>query len=183
MCLVSDLLLVSFCPFGYCNHTFKWLKNYGINVCVSVCKDSHGLNLQLFPADCKVAVAVCVLSRVRLFCVIMECSSPGSSVHGILQARTLEWAATSSSRGSFQPRDWTCVSCISCIGRRIHYHCVTWKPRLHGLDYQHLHSLMRRCFLTLISWNLTVASLVNGEGSLNLDHTLPSSFASLLCLN
>ena len=131
-------------------------------MCVSVCKDSHGLKLQLFPEDGTVAVAVCVLSRVRLFCTIMECSSPGSSVHGILQARTLEWAATSSSRGSFQPRDWTCVPCISCIGRRIRYHCVTWKPRLHGVDYQYLHSLMRRCFLTLISWNLTVASLVNG---------------------
>ena len=85
-------------------------------------------------------------------------------------------------RGSFQPRDWTCVSCISCIGRRNRYHCVTWKTRLHGVDYQYLHSLMRRCFLTLTSWNLTVASLLNG-GISSLDHTLPSSFASLLCLN
>ena len=34
-------------------------------------------------------------------------STPGSSVHGILQASILEWVAMSSSRGSFQPRDWT----------------------------------------------------------------------------
>ena len=38
---------------------------------------------------------------------------PGSSVHGILQARILEWVAMPSSRGSFQPRDRTWVSCIA----------------------------------------------------------------------
>ena len=52
----------------------------------------------------------------------MDCSPPGSSVHGILQARILKWVALSSSRGSSQPRDWTCVS---CIGRRILYHWAT----------------------------------------------------------
>ena len=40
-------------------------------------------------------------------------SLPGSSVHGILQARILEWAAMPSSRGSSQPRAWTRVSCIA----------------------------------------------------------------------
>ena len=44
---------------------------------------------------------------------LMDCSAPGSSVHGILQARILEWAAISFSRGSCQPRDWTCVSCLA----------------------------------------------------------------------
>ena len=39
----------------------------------------------------------------------MDCSLPGSSVYGILQARMLEWGAISSSRGSFQPRDQTWV--------------------------------------------------------------------------
>ena len=43
----------------------------------------------------------------------MACSPPGFSVHGILQARTLECVATSFSRGSFQPRDRTHVSCIA----------------------------------------------------------------------
>ena len=37
----------------------------------------------------------------------MDCSPPGSSVHGIFQARILEWVAISFSRGSFQPRDQT----------------------------------------------------------------------------
>ena len=45
-------------------------------------------------------------------------SLPGSSVHGIFQARILEWIAISSSKGSSQPRDQTCVSCSSCIGGR-----------------------------------------------------------------
>ena len=49
-------------------------------------------------------------------CDLMDCSPPGSSVHGILQLRILEWVAFSSSRGSSQPRDQTCeVSCIFCI--------------------------------------------------------------------
>ena len=43
----------------------------------------------------------------------MNCSPPGSSVHGILQARTLEWVAIPFSRGSSPPRDQTQVSCIT----------------------------------------------------------------------
>ena len=46
-------------------------------------------------------------------CNPMDCSPPGSSVYGILQARILEWVTISSSRGSSQPRDWTWVSCIA----------------------------------------------------------------------
>ena len=53
----------------------------------------------------------------------MGCSLPGSSIHGIFQAGVLEWAAISFSRGSSQPRDWMRVS---CIGKRILYHCITW---------------------------------------------------------
>ena len=61
-------------------------------------------------------VCVCsVLSRVQFFVTPGSCSPPGSSAHGILQARILEWVAISSSRGSSWPRDWTRVSCISCI--------------------------------------------------------------------
>ena len=45
----------------------------------------------------------------------MDCGPPGSSVHGILPARILEWVAMPSSRGSSQPRDPTRISCSSCI--------------------------------------------------------------------
>ena len=55
-------------------------------------------------------------------CNPMGCSRPGSFVHGISQARILEWIAMPSSRGSSQPKDWTCGSCVSCIGRQILYH-------------------------------------------------------------
>ena len=43
----------------------------------------------------------------------MDCSPPGSSVHGILQARILEWVAIPSSRGSSRLKDWTWVCCIA----------------------------------------------------------------------
>ena len=48
----------------------------------------------------------------------MDCSPPGCPVHGILQARILEWVAMPSSRGSSWPRDRTCVSCSSCVAGR-----------------------------------------------------------------
>ena len=50
---------------------------------------------------------------------------PSSSVHGIFQARILEWVAISFSRGSSWPRDQ--ISCIPCIGRQILCHCATWE--------------------------------------------------------
>ena len=43
----------------------------------------------------------------------MDCSLPGSSVHGIFQARILEWVSMPSSRGSFQSRDRACISFIA----------------------------------------------------------------------
>ena len=46
-------------------------------------------------------------------CDPVDCSPPGSSVLGMLQARILEWVATSSSSGSSPPRDRTRVSCVS----------------------------------------------------------------------
>ena len=58
-------------------------------------------------------------------CGSMDYSLPGSSVHGISQAKILEWVAISSSRGSSQQRDRTCISCISCIGRQILYYGTT----------------------------------------------------------
>ena len=57
--------------------------------------------------------AVWSLNCVPLFCSPMDCSPPGSPVHGISQAGILEWVAISSSRGSSQLRDRSCVSCIA----------------------------------------------------------------------
>ena len=55
-------------------------------------------------------------------CDPMDCSPAGSSVHGILQARILEWVVTTFSRGSSWPRDLTGISYISCMGRWVLYH-------------------------------------------------------------
>ena len=52
------------------------------------------------------------LSCVQLFCNPRDQSPPGSFVHGIFQARILEWVAISFSRGSFQTRDQTRISCF-----------------------------------------------------------------------
>jgi len=60
-------------------------------------------------------------------CDQMDCSPPGSSVHGIYQARILEWVAISSFMRSFQPRNQTHIPCISHIDKWILYHWATWK--------------------------------------------------------
>ena len=62
----------------------------------------------------------CVCARTRAqscptFRNPMDCNPPGSSVHGIFQARILEWVAFSFSRGSSQPKDGTHISCVSYI--------------------------------------------------------------------
>ena len=61
-------------------------------------------------------VCVCLVAHLcPTFCDPVDCNQPGSSVHGILQARILEWVAFSFSRGSSWSRDRTRVSYI--IGR------------------------------------------------------------------
>ena len=72
-------------------------------------------------------------SRVWL-CDPMDCSLPGSSVHGILQARILEWVAISFSRGPSRPRDWTRVSYVSCTGRWVFITSTTWEVTLDRLN-------------------------------------------------
>ena len=59
----------------------------------------------------------------------MDCSPPGSSAHGIFQARILEWDAISFSRGSSWPRNQKRISYISCVGRQPLYRWAIGKPR------------------------------------------------------
>ena len=73
-----------------------------------------------------VCVCVCVYSVVQscpTVCNPTDCSLPVSSVHGIFQARILEWVAISSSRGSSQPRDRTCIGCWAL------YLFTTWEAQ------------------------------------------------------
>ena len=73
-----------------------------------------------------------LLSCVQVFATLIDCNSPGSSIHGIFQVRILEWVAISFFRGSSWPRDRTCISCVSCIGRWILYHWPTSEAQLSG---------------------------------------------------
>ena len=85
------------CPSGQGNCSWnheKWIRGECVCVCARAC--------------------ACSLQLCSTLCDPMNCSPPGSSVHGIIQSRTLEWVVISLSRGSSQPRDWTHISCISC---------------------------------------------------------------------
>ena len=71
----------------------------------------------------------------------MDYSPPGSSVHGIFQARILDWVAISYSGVSSRPRDQTCISCTFCVGRWFLYcqhhqgsPCRTFQPGLNALE-------------------------------------------------
>ena len=55
-------------------------------------------------------------------CNPMDCSLPGSSVHGILKERILEWVLVVSSRESSWCKDGNCLPYVSCIGRQFLYH-------------------------------------------------------------
>ena len=67
--------------------------------------------------------------KVKLLSLVQLCNPMGSSIHGIFQARVLEWVATSFSRGSSWPRDRTWVSCIA--GR----HFTIWATREASIPY------------------------------------------------
>ena len=70
---------------------------------------------------------MCVCARVcPTLCNAMDCSPPGSSVHGIFRARILKWV----SKEPAWPRDQTHLFCFSCIGRRILFHWYTLYERV-----------------------------------------------------
>ena len=113
-------------------------------------------------------------------CHPMDCSPPGSSVHGILQARVLEWVAISSSRGTFQPRDRTQVSCVA--GRRFTFWATREAP---SVQFSSVQSLSRvRLFAT--PWSAArqaSLSITNSRSSLKLmsvELVMPSSHL-ILC--
>ena len=85
-----------------CLNKFFWPNHLCVCACVCV----------------RVCACVCVCARrgarlvaqlCQTVCNPMDCRPPGSSVHGILQARILEWVAMPSSRGSSQPRNRRCL--------------------------------------------------------------------------
>ena len=128
------------------------------------------------------AVLCCAksLQSCPTLCDPMDGSPPGSSVHGILQARILEWVAMPSSRGSSQPRDQTHISHVSCIGRQVLYH---WRHLGSSLEPV-FHNNRSHCNETCIHM-LFVPGYVFPFSSLGSFHvSFPQiHFQSLLCFS
>ena len=111
----------------------------------------------------------------------MDYSSPGSSVHGIFQARILEKVAISSSRGSPQPRDRTHASCVSCIDRQILYqlhHLRKWSITVSSfLEHRGRTSGLLRQKARSVHWVLTMPE--SQEIKQNIENKQPKGFCSL----
>ena len=103
---------------------------------------------------------VCVLCSVMSDS--MDCSLPGSFVHGIFHPRIPEWVVISYSRGSSWPRDRIC---ISCIGRLILYHSATWEALIkyiRNIKYLELYYLAAAAAKSLQSC-LTLCDHIDGS--------------------
>ena len=143
-----------------------------------------------------------MLSCPRLFCDLMKCSPPGSSVHELFQARILEWVAISYSRGLSQLRDQTRIFCVSCIGRWILDCGANWEAhsfRLIGCKFLcttsdlqclgirvHLHCsfLMIQLFISLINSCQSVFvffSLINIDCKLHTRLLLEAGMNNRIC--
>ena len=116
------ILPISFCysfpgPLHYGQRGyFVWFKNFQI----------------YWDLFCSLKVKVLVAQSRPTLCIPMDCSLPGCSVYGILHARILEWVTKPFSRGSFQPRYRTQVSCIS---GRFFTIWTTWEAHFCSLPY------------------------------------------------
>ena len=110
----------------------------------------------------------------------MDCSPPGSSIRGILQARILEWAAVSFSRGSSQSRDRTWVSCVA--GRFF----TIWATYLYYFTkYDHLQFHQKHTLYDLSHWargdlflSILVAMLTDQQDSKLFGQSLEWLFCS-----
>ena len=166
-------------------HLLNWNIVY-LQCCVSFRYITSWFSLCIY--DC---VCAPLLSVIWL-CDPMSCNMPGSSVHGIFQARILEWVAISSSRISSWPKDQTHVSCISSTSRWILHHWATWEASL----YTHTHifrffsvftsvQLLSRVRLCVTPWTARQASLsiTNSRSLLKLmsiESVMPSNHL-ILC--
>ena len=95
--------------------------------------------LHLLRSCLKFLCAACMHTKSLQLCLTlcnpMDHRLLSSSVHGILQARILEWVAMPSFRESSQPRDWTCVSYVSCIGSGFFTTSTTWEAQWVPQEY------------------------------------------------
>ena len=92
----------------------------GNSVCVLVYASEFSL-MEMYLLPIFLQVFAKLLQSCPTLCDPMDCSPPGSSAHGVIQARILKWVAMPSSRGSSWPRDQTHFCYVSCIGRQVLY--------------------------------------------------------------
>ena len=122
-------------------------------------------------------------------CDRMDCIPLGSSVHGILRARILEWVTISSSRGSSWPRDQTQVSCVSFIGRQILYHWATWEARGGFMGFYGWRHWLRevsgvpRSHSQMAKLGLGTSKIINGTSASFLDGLMETANPNLSSLS
>ena len=129
-CIEESLNLATYlyvCNFTFSSHSpISPVSNtwFHLASCSLMCFCSRGniSGLQGQPRVPPLRRACSAAQSFLTLCNPVDYGPPGSSVHGISQARVLEWVAISSSREYSQPRDGTHVSCDSYIGRGILYH-------------------------------------------------------------
>ena len=134
-CLKNTVICICVCVYIYththisihvCIHTYTYIH---MSMCIHrhrhvyVCMYTH-MHIHVCVCMCThmyIHVSMCVCTQTLSMCAqlcptlcdYVDCSPPGSSVHGILQAKVLEWEAVSFSRVSSQLRDGIQVSCIA----------------------------------------------------------------------
>ena len=123
VCVLVTQSCPTLCDPMNCGHSllqeiFTIVQTQGLNLGLLRCRQIlYRLSHQENPCNLCMRAKSCQLCPT--LCDPMDCSPPGPSVCGILQARIPEWVAMLSSRGSSQPRDGTPVSYISCIKLQI----------------------------------------------------------------
>ena len=124
----------------------KWCNGWTFPIAVyeSFCSStSQFYSLHMLHACCVYAKS---LQLCPTLCDPLDCSPSGSSAHGILQARILEWVAMPSSRGSSQPMDQNCISGGSCIAGGFFTAEPPGKPWCTYLHVANLCEVISECF-------------------------------------
>ena len=110
----KEISLVHSCSASLCLNSISQKKYCGRNGILKVSKKEMAVS------QLQSGTHVCSCTVMPGLCDNIGCHPSGSSVHRMFQARILE-CAISYCRGSYAPRDSTCVSCVSCISRWILY--------------------------------------------------------------
>ena len=129
--------LFLFCKYLYLYHFFLGFpyKRYHVFL-LSVWLGSFSMTLsRSFHGAAGMCVWAKSLQSCLTLCDAMDCSPPGSSVHGISQARILKWIVFCPFRGSFWPRNRTWGS---CIGRWILYHWATQEAHTYAYIHKNI---------------------------------------------